>query len=217
MLAESIQYGVRIERARVIYSGVELQGLAEKPLCIEDSTVRLLIIGRMHWIKGYSYLLDCLQILKERGVAVNATIIAGGDVPEEFLYHVHEAGLSQIVELRGSLPHAEVIAEMSKHHALVLPSVAEGIANVVLEAMSNGLLVISTDCGGMREVVCDGINGFLISVRDAEAMANAVIKLKALSKEEINQLRRNAYRTVEQKFKLAANIKNFVELYQSLN
>lgn len=216
ILAESIKYGVEKERARVIYSGLELPLFPKDEKHTNYSQTKLLVVGRMHWKKGYSHLLDCLRILKGKGVPTVATIIAGGDVSEEFIYHVHDAELGEVVELRGSLSHAEVIRQMVNYSALLLPSVEEGIANVVLEAMSAGLPVISTDCGGMREVISDGTNGFLVPVRDTEAMANAVVKMITLPREQLNQMRLNAYKTIVQKFNLATNIKDFVRLYSSI-
>ena len=52
---------------------------------------------------------------------------------------------------------------MRESDCLILPSVQEGISNVVLESMAIGLPIISSDCGGMKEIINDGRNGFLFS------------------------------------------------------
>jgi glycosyltransferase involved in cell wall biosynthesis len=59
----------------------------------------------------------------------------------------------------------------------VLSSLSEGIANAALEAMSCGLPVVTSDCGGMREAVTDGVEGYVVPLRDPQAMAAALHKL----------------------------------------
>ena len=80
---------------------------------------------------------------------------------------------------------------------LVLPSVEEGIANVVLEAMALGTLVVSTDCGGMHEVIINNENGFLIEIRDAVSMANILYKVSELSTIDYNKITNAARETIE--------------------
>ena len=65
---------------------------------------------------------------------------------------------------------------MQDFDLLILPSLNEGIANVVLEAMALGIPVISADCGGMSEVVLPNETGWLVPVRDSEAMGEAIIE-----------------------------------------
>jgi glycosyltransferase involved in cell wall biosynthesis len=97
-----------------------------------------------------------------------------------------------------------------------LPSVEEGIANVVLEAMMVGLPVISTDCGGMREVIEYGVNGFLVPVRNPEALAEAIVQVMELSPEAVENIRQQAHQTIVQRFTMEINIKAFVGMYESV-
>ncbi|MEQ9210457.1 MAG: glycosyltransferase family 4 protein, partial [Pseudomonadales bacterium] len=99
---------------------------------------------------------------------------------------------------------------------LVLPSVEEGIANVVLEAMSVGLPVISTDCGGMREVIDSGANGFLVPIRNPKAMADAIEVFSTIAPAQIEVIRKNAYATIVNKFNQASTGKQFVEFYNQV-
>ena len=71
---------------------------------------------------------------------------------------------------------------MKQSDCLILPSVQEGISNVVLESMAIGLPVISSDCGGMKEVINYGKNGFYFPARDSITLEKLLLKVMNLSK-----------------------------------
>ena len=107
---------------------------------------------------------------------------------------------------------------MKSADLLLLPSVEEGIANVVLEAMAIGLLVISTNCGGMSEVVKNRYNGFLIESRSPKDMFKAIKLISSLSESEKSKMRANARETILTQHNMQDSIRKFCELYKkSLN
>ena len=69
-----------------------------------------------------------------------------------------------------SLPHDELLEEMGQHDVLVFPSLFEGFGLVILEAMSRGLVVISTPNTAAPDVITDGIDGFVVPIRDPAAI-----------------------------------------------
>ena len=73
---------------------------------------------------------------------------------------------------------------MGESDCLILPSVQEGISNVVLESMAIGLPVISSDCGGMKEIINYGRNGFYFPSRDSVALEKLLLKVMNLGLEE---------------------------------
>ncbi|MCB9276519.1 MAG: glycosyltransferase [Lewinellaceae bacterium] len=107
--------------------------------------------------KGYHYALDALRFLLHKGYNIHYTIIAGG-LSEEIHYQIKYLQLEDYTSIIPGLPQTEVFKKMAEADIFLLPSVEEGIANVVLEAMVIGLPVVSSDCGGMAEVVEDGVN-----------------------------------------------------------
>jgi len=70
-----------------------------------------------------------------------------------------------------AMPHAQVLAEMERHDVLVLPTLAEGLALVVLEAMSRGMAVVTTPNSGAVDIVRDGVDGFIVPIRSSSALA----------------------------------------------
>lgn len=213
ILKEAVKYGVDESKVKVVYSGLPYRLLPERDHVVSER-LRILTVGRFHWQKGYHYLLDALKNLKNRNVPFNLTLIAEGELPEELLFQLHDLNLTQEVNWIKGLPYHEVEVHMLKHDVLVLPSIEEGIANVVLEAMQLGLPVVSTDCGGMNEVILNGDNGFIVPVRNPQALAEAIISVKELSQNERNRLRHRAWETIADHFNIKKNVQMFVRMYE---
>lgn len=212
MLKEAMKYGIHESKAKVIYSGLPCLPLPESNQVVSEK-MRILSVGRFHWTKGYLYLLDALKNLKNSNVPFSLTLIAEGELPEELLFQMHDLDLTKEINWINGLPNNAVQEHMLKHDVLVLPSIEEGIANVVLEAMQMGLLVVSTDCGGMSEVINDKQNGFLVPVRNPKALADSILAIRTLSSEERNRIRQNASKTIVKKFNLKENVKQMASLY----
>jgi len=129
-----------------------------------DSKLRVLYVGSLNQGKGLAYLAEAMTGLE--GVAT-LTVIGSrtAGVPcaalDRFLAaHRH---LTQ-------LPHAAVLAEMQKHDVLVLPTLYEGLALVLLEAMACGLTIVTTPHSGLAGLIKDGQEGFLVPIRSATAI-----------------------------------------------
>lgn len=154
-----------------------------------------------------------MKLLKDTGIAFKYTII-GGESDEELQFTRHKLGLTQEVSLQGRIPFQAVQNYMRNSDILLLPSVEEGIANVVLEAMKIGLPVCSTDCGGMAEVIAHRHNGWLVPVRQSEAMAEAIREMMELSREEKQQLIEAARKTVAVQHSKERMLQDMDDLYQ---
>jgi glycosyltransferase involved in cell wall biosynthesis len=83
--------------------------------------------------------------------------------------------LNEVVELAGSVPHAEMLQHFAWADVFLLPSLCEGSATAIYEALSSSLPVICTEnCGS---IVRDGVDGFVIPIRDSDAIVEAVLRL----------------------------------------
>ena len=114
------------------------------------------------------------------------------------------------------MPFAEIITEIQQADILLLPSLEEGIANVVLEAMALGTIVLSTNCGGIEEVITHGKNGFMVPVRNPEAIAENIKKIALLSEKERIEIRKKARTTIEKQHDFDGNCTLMLDLYQSV-
>lgn len=182
---EAEQYGVAADKTDVVYSFVSDE-LLQKEIQpkTEHTELHVISVGRFFWKKGYEYALDALALLKEKGVPFTYTLIAEGKTPASIIYQLHQRGISDRVKVINGLSHNEVLKEIEQHDVLLLPSVEEGIANVVLEAMATGTPVISSDVGGMKEIIDNSINGYLVPPRDIKAIAETLLQFDKLDKEQ---------------------------------
>ncbi len=181
---------------KVIYTGLQLQDFSFLQEYKVSTPLQLLSVGRAHWIKGYDYALQTCCILKVRKVPFHYTII-GGAGDEELQFLISDFGLQDCVSLMGRVPQKEVFRMMGEASLLLMPSVEEGVPNVVVEAMALGLPVLSTDCGGVPELIEGGVEGWVVPIRDPEAMAVAVMNFRELSLEKIEAVRLAARKKVE--------------------
>ena len=212
--AEAIKYGAPVEKIRCVYSGLNLDFYRFAPYVYQSSdTLKIISIGRPHWKKGYPYAIDAFAMLKGK-IEFEYTIV--GARHEEYIFQVNQLGLESVVDLQEKKPHEQVMQLLRSSHLLLLPSVEEGIANVVLEAMALGIPVISTNCGGMAEVIEDGVNGFLVPVRSPSAIADAIWKFSLLSPKERLQMAREARRTIENQHSEEHMVNGMVELYEEV-
>lgn len=213
-----IKYGVAQEHIKVIYSSVPKSFFDAYDDCsvVKGKPLKILSIGRFHWIKGYWYAIEGVNLLRHRGMEVHYTMVLKGGPSQEILYQISDRGLRDVVSIIDGIPYSEVTEFMKRHDVLLLSSVEEGIANVVVEAMAVGLPVISTDCGGMREVVIDGETGWLVPIRNSVAIADALEKFMLLSDADIFSIRRKAHALVKSKFSAERNVQLFCDWYADI-
>ena len=182
---EAEQYGASSENTDVVYSFVG-DTLLQKEIMpkVKSEELKIVSVGRFFWKKGYEYALDALAMLKEKGIPFTYTLIAEGKTPASIVYQLHQTGISDRVNIVNGLPHIDVLKKMEHHDVLLLPSVEEGIANVALEAMAIGIPVISSDVGGMKEIIDNGKSGYLVAPRDIKAIAETLEQFAALDEQQ---------------------------------
>ena len=135
--------------------------------------------GALIWRKGYEPLLMAVRNFLENSFDAELHIIGTGEDQQHLLYTIQDLGLRNHVFLEGYQPPDQVCKWLQKADVFILASLSEGISNAVLEAMSCGLPIITTDCGGMNEAIENEVEGLIVPVWDEEAMAEALTRLAA--------------------------------------
>lgn len=140
-----------------------------------DGKFRFVTVGSLIKRKGFDFLIESFARsgLKDRAEVV---IIGDGKIKGELNRQIREAGLEGSITLAGPKQKPEIIEMLKTGDAFVLPSRAENFSVAVLEALTIGLPVIATICGGIRECI-DESNGLLVPVDDTKAMSEALRKM----------------------------------------
>jgi colanic acid/amylovoran biosynthesis glycosyltransferase len=166
------------------------------------------------WRKGYEYALRAIRLLVDREIPVTLDVIGAGAERQRLLYTIDDLELHGSVRLLGQLPPADVVGRLQQADVFLLSSLSEGISNAVLEAMACGVPVVTTDCGGMREAVTHGVEGFVVPTRASQAMAES---LEVLWQQPARraQMGAAARRRIERDFRLDQQVSDFVNLITS--
>lgn len=177
-----------------------------------DGPLRVLSVGRLHWKKGLDDGLRAVAGARDRGVDVSYRIVGEGEERDKLTFLIAELGLGDRATLLGARDQDEVRAELDRADVLLLPSLSEGISNAVLEAMAAGRPVVTTRCGGMDEVVDDGVDGVLVDVGDHETMAEHLAGLAA-DPEQRHHLGLAAADRADRDLDLSRQIRVFLDAY----
>ena len=135
---------------------------------------RLVCVGRLCEQKGQLLLVQALHRLAARGVVLELVLAGDGEMRGEIESMVEQLGLTSQVRITGWIGSAQVRTEILAARALVLPSFAEGLPVVIMEAMALCRPVITTYVAGIPELVCNDENGWLVAAGDIEALADAM-------------------------------------------
>jgi glycosyltransferase involved in cell wall biosynthesis len=153
-------------RCVVVPYGIDSQSNDRKPTRT-NGPLRVLTVGEVGLRKGSPYVVEAARIM---GSAAQFRMAGPTILPSEIKKNV-----AALVELRGIVPRSEMAKEYQWADVFLLPSVCEGSATAIYEALAAGLPIICTENAG--SVVRHGIDGFVVPVRDSQAIAEALFEL----------------------------------------
>lgn len=153
--------GVKSEKISVISFGAPIDYFHPKPK--KDDIFRALFVGRVAPRKGVHYLLQAWRELQLHEAEL--LLVGINDFPEGWLNQYID-----IIRYLKSVPHSSLNEYYSAASVLVFPSLVEGLALVQLEAMACGIPIITTPNAGGSDIVTDGVEGFVVPIRDLEVL-----------------------------------------------
>jgi len=202
-----------------IYHGLDLAKF-DTTFQPSDGKVCLLAIGRLRKKKGFPYLIEACQQLRNKGYSFTCHIIGEGPKRKELEAMIAELALQDRVFLRGALPHSEVLAEYKRATIFILPCIVaangdrDGIPNVLLEAMMTQVPVISTQVSAIPELVENVQTGLLVPPKDAKALAVAIASLID-SPELRERLGKQGCEKVQREFDVKRNVLRLLEVFEN--
>jgi glycosyltransferase involved in cell wall biosynthesis len=156
----------------VVHCGVALERYeqGQKP----GFNKHVLFVGRLEPVKGVAILLEAMAKVRSRHPDAQLTIVGSGSCRAELEAQAHGLGLTQISSFVGNKTQAEVADLLATADLLVLPSFAEGLPVVLMEAMASGKPVIATRVAGVQELLEESVSGFAVPPGDAASLAQRI-------------------------------------------
>jgi len=176
-------------KIRVVRCGIDAPFLGG-PTPPPAGSRRLVCVGRLAEQKGHLALLEAAAILAARGRGFEIAFIGDGALRGEIERRIADLGLDGRVHLLGWRDGPGVRDEILRSRALVLPSFAEGLPVVLMEALALGRPVVSTYVAGIPELVEPGVSGWLVPAGSAEALAGAVAEVLAADVDDLERMGR---------------------------
>jgi glycosyltransferase involved in cell wall biosynthesis len=168
-------YHLQADHIEVIYNGVqELSTSPSSRTAPHPDETRMLFVGSNFQRKGLPTLIRALpQVLVRVPHAV--LYVIGKDPNQEAMQRLcQRMKVGNHVRFLGGLPHSEVLRHFTQADIFVMPSLIEGFGIVFLEAMAAGVPAIGSSLGGTRELITDGVNGFLVKPLDVQNLAQKI-------------------------------------------
>ena len=198
-----------VERSYLISNGVNVPENLEQ----HEHSNNLVFVGRLDAIKGIHNLLDAIPYFDKKIVL---TIIGDGSERKSIEQRIKDEKWENRVTLLGNLQNEQVLQEIRKSYALVLPSFYETQGIVLLEANANGKPVVASRVGGILEVVENGHNGFLFEPNDLKTLADKV-NLLFQNPELAQRMGENGRQWVSQKYSWASIAEATESVYKALS
>ncbi len=199
--------GIREERVKVIYNGVDTELFqpvagpvsARNEFGLETDTMVFGCVARLDPVKNFPGLLQAFATACAQGLQAHLLIIGDGPQMEELTILARELGVRDKVIFAGR--RTDVAGCLHAMDCYVQASFYEGFSMTILEAMSSGLPVLAFDVGGTREMVRHKENGLLLPSRDTGALCRAMCEMAA-DREKCRRYGRQARKIIENNFSL---------------
>ena len=198
-------------KAIVVHLGVDHRLFVPPDVPPPRQPFRVCYSGRVEIAKGVPYLLKAWEQLK----LPNAELLMMGYISDDIKAFLKRTALPN-VKYTGLLSPEQVAECYQKSHLLAFPSVNEGLARVLLEAMSSGLPVVATELSGATDCVTPGVDGTIVPARDPEALAEAIL-FHYNNRESTVAMGKAARAKIEQNFTVEHYVERNIGLYCSLS
>lgn len=200
-------------KVQVARCAVDEGWLTLEPAPLPPSSRRLVCVGRLCEQKGQALLVEAAARLARSGSHFELVLVGDGELRREVERLIAELGLQERVSITGWADSAEIRRQLAAARALVLPSFAEGLPVVIMEAFAASRPVISTRIAGIPELVEDGVNGWLIPAGDTNALEEAMREALDTDCEQLERMGRAGRAVVAERHRARSEARTLLRLF----
>jgi len=204
--------GVEVKIAQLLLPAEKVQYRKELNISIERKV--FLFAGRLEKQKDILGLIDSFAANNPIENNYFLLLLGDGELRKEAEKLINEKGLSEVISLRGY--QKDVWPYLLAADFFVLSTKAEGLSNALLEAMSVGLIPISNEVSGSKDLITPGTNGFLAAVGSKESMRKAIESAGNLTPQLVECYRNNAFNTIREQYEMGMITRKYLELYNQM-
>ena len=177
------------DKVKVVHCGID-EAFRDGAITPPPDTPRLVCVGRLCRAKGQLLLIEAARRLRQDGVAFEIVLAGDGPLRDEIDALIQDLGLEDQVRVTGWISSDRVRQELDCARALVLPSFAEGLPVVIMEAMAAARPVVTTRITGIPELVVPGETGWLVTAADLDALVCAMSEVLSAPVEQLAKMGR---------------------------
>jgi glycosyltransferase involved in cell wall biosynthesis len=200
-------------KIHVVRCGLDADFLTTPPTPVPNN-IRLVCVGRLCEQKGQLLLIDAAVQLAKHAPGFELVLVGDGPRRAVLEQRIASHGLQDIVRITGWLSNAGVRREVQAARALVLPSFAEGLPVVLMEALALGRPVVTTFVAGIPELVRDGVNGWLIPAGDVDALAAAMFAVLSTPADKLTSMGSAGAAAVQKLHDVRREVAHLAELFR---
>ena len=200
-------------KIHVVHCGLE-QAFHEIAPVPPPALRRLVCVGRLNEQKGQLLLIEAANRLAGKGIEFELVLAGDGEMRADVEALIEKFGLSKHVRITGWISGEQVRNEILAARGLVLPSFAEGLPVVVMEAMALHRPVLTTYVAGIPELVTPGENGWLVPAGSLEDLASAMEDLLNCSSDELARMGEAAHRRALERHSIDVEIAKLITLFR---
>lgn len=202
------------DKLKIVHCGLD-QGFHEGKIPAIKAAPRLVCVGRLCEQKAQPLLIEAAHNLKQQGRDFELVLAGDGPLRSKIESMIEKYDLKSQVRITGWISSSEVRDELIKARTMVLPSFAEGLPVVIMEAMALGRPVISTYVAGIPELVIPGENGWLVPAGDIDALTTAIGEVLDAKPAQLKKLGANARSRVLERHDIDTEAAKLVVLFEA--
>jgi glycosyltransferase involved in cell wall biosynthesis len=168
----------RLNKISIISPGVNLPAKSNFNK-IKNQLIFVSQLDKTHKHKGLNYLIESINLIKDRINDIKLNVIGTGNNTEEYKEQVKRLGLDNNIKFLGKISDEELSRKYGESEIIVLPSYnsSEGFGMVLIEGMAHKCVAIGTRVGGIPYAISENKDGLLVAPKDSQELANAIIKI----------------------------------------